>query len=40
VFTSLANAFGDWENVDERPKEDLKFSDIEIRSGLFQVCYF
>ncbi|KAI6244118.1 Protein kinase domain-containing protein [Aphelenchoides fujianensis] len=39
VFTSLANVFGETENLDKRPKylENFKFEEIEIRHGLFQL---
>ncbi|KAI6191626.1 Protein kinase domain-containing protein [Aphelenchoides bicaudatus] len=36
VFASLANVFGDKENVEESPKLE-SFADVEIKHGLFQL---
>lgn len=39
VFASLANIFGDRDNLSDYPEylNDFKFEDAEIRHGLFQV---
>lgn len=39
VSTSLANVFGDCDNLAGRPPEldDFKLEDVELRHGLFQV---